>query len=371
MYLLNKKLIFFYILFMFMHNFIFAKQVSSNVVDDICRDLATATCSSDNLNFSKDMLAINNYLKKIDSITDFNEKQAFFSKTQDELVASNAVFLYEAETLMRDIKKAIIEKIQTEVDEPHRSSMIERIQTVRFDAYSCKNYPADKFADHIAFYNPNGHVFTVCPKLLLMSHSLSRLAFIMGHEISHSIGPCVLGIKLNGKSNVKYDPIIKLNTESDYNSLESYPYANVLSCLRNPKSVNAGKINSDEVIMTNLTKFQNQLCFFDQINESFSDWMSVEVFPKVMHKYLGKMSSEQIQVEMKNVLSQKCQGYRLLYKKYEVHPDIKNRANNLFMASPEVRKITGCSPNSSEIIYFMPPNKKSFDVNTKKSEGVN
>jgi hypothetical protein len=283
--------------------------------------------------------------------------------------------------VLPQIKELLIDKVTRMVRDPvARRNMIAKVRSIRFAGVKCQatNEIAGVLTTN-AFYQPNNNTFTYCLGMNVLSKSRFALAFVVAHELSHSVDPCNLTI---GPSDwaFKYKTV-----DSDSAALRQYPIANVLECLRSEKSVGAKSffLNPPAASSygtygdygvpsaypspsnTQPKSFDPSTAFCshqDQIVESFADWMAAEITPDYIAKNHPKLTTQQMRNGYSNIFKSGCGEAE---SDTDVHPLMAKRVDYLTLMQPKIRKQMGCAAQVPERItcdYQTPAPSESKEI---------
>ena len=298
--------------------------------------------------------------------------------------------------LFPEIKKKLLSKIDSlNVDSATKDKMRQRINNAEFKGFECVDKPLSNFRrlslQYLpkAFYEPNRAIegkdqVRICRGISSFVESEFSLIYILAHELSHSIDPCMIKIKDKPKSNLKLDPetgqqveVITTPAIKTVAELDSdYALPEVISCLRNPKSIAAENIVNFCKAREGQPAYQDNNCANmiqfpshcnsetaprDQIGESTSDFFATEVMHDLIKERHPELTSAQWKNGISNLLptSDSCTNY--VSKSFAVHPKQMQRFNQIVLAHPEIRKEIGCPARSENKIYcgsifsFQPP----------------
>jgi hypothetical protein len=295
-----------------------------------------------------------------------------------ELVEQKKSEIKRIETMFRKVKAAMIKNISNQLNEPEKTQFIARVSAIEFDSQLCvsENYPAEIFLTASASYEPKPHTFAACPRILLSAMNDAQLSFMIGHEMSHSIDPCRIAQTVGDSSKKKFPSLIRYPPTKDRAWLDtsSNPYGAQIKCLRQAGSAGAIKspLTKDEVELfkqTGKDALNSQLCYKDQINESFADWMGIEAMTEVLKDSLKGLSTSQLLAQFASVYSTKCHDVE---PGFDPHPLVERRANGILGVHPEVRKMLKCPSGDSKNVYCAPPKATSTasDARQNKSGGA-
>ena len=284
------------------------------------------------------------------------------------------------------VKQLIVERIaKSSASDEQKRLMISKVKSIKFAGSKCEALASGMPSQgpalasllvSNAFYDPASNNFTYCSGFMLQSSSEFQIAFIIAHEIGHSIDPCQLA---SGPSDLgfKYKPATSGAT------IESqHPFGNVTRCLRDPGSVSARKLTvpppMPPIVLTgagtpmpmplpggggggdygNYTNYPttNQssqippFCQNDQLPEAFADWIGSEVLPEYIDKN-HKLTPTQYQQGYGNALRTGCWlgGSGQIFG--DTHPATAERINKLLLTQPKIRAQMGCPPNHPTSIY--------------------
>jgi hypothetical protein len=233
-------------------------------------------------------------------------------------------------------------------------------------------------------YLPTQNAFKYCSGLRIQNDSEFQMAFIMAHELTHSIDPC--GISIGPEDyRFKYTP-----DASREKAENEYPIPGVIKCLRSEKSIHAGFFKPNQMMASGYgqvgpgggympdpsmmppTKPTSKLPLFcdkDQIGESFSDWMAAEVTPEYIQKNFPKLSVDQYRNGYSNIWRGICEDEvaKTLNPNfgYDPHPDQVDRTNRLILAQPTIRKQMNCTKPLPSVIHCSTSYTESPTVETK------
>lgn len=267
------------------------------------------------------------------------------------------------EKIVPQIKELLIAKIQKMVtDEKTKKNLIDKVAAVKFAGMDC----SDKAGQTIsAIFHPNAFKSTVtndfkfCSGMSFISNSEFLAAFIVAHELSHTIDPCNVELGPN-------DYTFKYKPDSSRESAEAqFPVPGVLKCLRSDKSVEA-KVAKDPATQGFLgwplnpqsqratggyglasppiEKFES-FCEKDQITEAFADWMAAEILPEYINKNFPDLTEQQKRFGYSNVFRGRCDSKDKLNfggTKFDVHPGYERRTNYIVLTQPKIREQMGC-----------------------------
>lgn len=268
------------------------------------------------------------------------------------------------EVVFPKVKELLMAKIPTMVQNPAlQRKLLNKIREIEFDGSNCPfrdRESKEKLSDFLipnAFYMPNQKDFKYCSGLALQNKSEFQIAFIIAHELTHSIDPC--GVSMGPHDfTFRYPPgLNKKQAET------VYPLADVIGCLRGAESVLAMDLNTfeekkrQEVLRqmrvpqqpndpqddgppdpTNRSYFCNR---DDQITEALPDWMAAEILPDYMKANHSELTQEQFRKGYSNVWRGLCNDNS--DEMFDEHPHIERRINNNLLVQPKIRQQMGCS----------------------------
>ena len=268
---------------------------------------------------------------------------------------------------VRDLLIARVQRMS--IPEQTKTSMMRKIKSISFEGSSCEELgrgSGTAVASLLvpnAFYEPGKEIFKFCSGFLLQADSEFTIAWIIGHELAHSIDPCNIN---RAPANLGFS----YSNEQDFKKMErEYPVPNVIDCLRGEDSV--GARNSDVAARDDehsassgpLFRFRAAVvdnarnasfCHDDQIGESFSDWLGVEMLPKYMEQH-HKLTPDQFRTGYGNAMRLFCkiEGDAAAQSTFgmDVHPDPEKRINRILLTNPDVRRQMGCPPKHSKFKY--------------------
>lgn len=246
-----------------------------------------------------------------------------------------------------DIKKLLAEEIMKSIpDKEAAKKMVQKMEKVRFAGTQCQSNAVNSagFKGAYIVNDEKDPHFFYCAGFLQDTTSIFRIAYIMAHELSHSIDPCHM-------------PDEAKTFEGREKMDEKFPGSEILSCLRSPDSIGAKW--SEDIFNGKEEGFPKHAlyCFGDQTSESYSDWMAAQILPKYLSKSQPHLTTEQT----KNGYANIAHSLECTQPKSEInfggpvsisaHPDSKGRMNNILMANPELRKQVGCYAKPEKPVY--------------------
>lgn len=298
------------------------------------------------------------------------------------------------------IKDLIIARLKRlSIPDEQRNLMISKVNSISFEGTSCEEVGGGRWGRSNgevvssllvpnAFYDPQRNIFKLCSGYLLQSTSDFQIATTIAHELSHSIDPCNVA---RGPADMGF----KYSNPQDLKKMEQeYPIKNVIQCLRDRRSIGAINFNSPDpnqndpgacpgcsaggmtsmpyVVVNKNSSMpmpsgqyggmggggssgrenpKADFCDGDQIGESFSDWMAVEVLPVYIEQNY-RLTIEQYRLGYANARRLICSvqedGGR---SNRDEHPAIENRINKIILVNPKVRAQMGCPSKHPENAY--------------------
>lgn len=317
-----------------------------------------------------------------------------FRELTDELIKEVKPQLSNPE-LAKKVEKEIFPQIQnlirdeierTPMDPALKKQLKKKVAAIRWSTIPCStmsggNQIRSGLTQNAAYLG--NKVFQICDGLLTSNKSIFQLAFIVAHELSHSIDPC-------GISTGPSDFTFQYPANADQLSAEAaYPWANVLQCLRGPNSVEAKRwppITVQNYYPTGVYgnypsgnlgysvggkppseanpppkpeafSFCKTATSFDQVTEAFSDWMAAQVLPKyIKEQYLKdpknpKLTKEKIRVGYSNVMRSFPCSYSSGDGSFSSHPRTQDRVDRTILVQPEIREQMGCPERHSQHVH--------------------
>lgn len=286
-----------------------------------------------------------------------------------------------------EIKSLIIERLnKANIPDEQKQFMVNKIKSIQFAGSNCtelnnsalgNNGGSQVIASLLtpnAFYSSARNTFKFCSGFLLQSTSEFQIAMTIGHELSHSIDPCQIAF---GPSDMGF----KYKSSDDLKKMEQeYPFKNVITCLRDTKSVEAKNLTAQKSQMGGNTggvypvpgrstyptypapggyglpavqiPQKPTFCNDDQVTESFADWMGTEVLPAYIAKNY-KLTPEQAREGYANTDRVNCWAYPDTSDNFngDVHPAIGKRINKILLVNPAVRTQMGCPEKHPDNVY--------------------
>jgi hypothetical protein len=295
------------------------------------------------------------------------------------------------EKIFPQIKSLMIERInELQVPDEQKKFMVGKIKSVQFAGSNCTELGQNDGGSSVgnsgevvssllvpnAFYDTARNTFKFCSGYLLQSTSEFQIAMTIGHELSHSIDPCQIA---SGPTDMGF----KYKNSDDLEKMEQeFPLKNVITCLRDPSSVEAKNLTMEKPVQGGIGGYKKHpipdgssypvypspgvqfgmvgqpvrqkptFCNGDQVTESFSDWMGAEVLPRYIQKNYN-LTPEQYREGYANVHRVICWSYPDTSDNfnYQVHPAIGKRINKIMLVNPKIRTQMGCPEKHSENVY--------------------
>lgn len=282
-------------------------------------------------------------------------------KKTKQTVGSDEVDKKAAEKLFPQIRALLIKKLdELPIDNDKRKQLIEKVRAIRYTNQDCSG-GATSVAQVLranAHYSPTKNTFTYCSGFAVVNRSEFNMAFVIAHELGHSIDPCQITM---GPSDFAFKyPVTTSREEAE----AAYPVKGVISCLRSDQSVRAAPgFQSQEMgkgygmggtyadmkpTQPAAPKNFSAFCQNDQIGEAVSDWIAAEITPEYISKNFPSLSKDQIRIGYSNIWRGVCAdaasevimppgGFGM-----DVHPAQHLRTNKVILAQPKIRKQMGC-----------------------------
>lgn len=279
-----------------------------------------------------------------------------------------------AENVFPKVKEKIINIIDRSVpNEKHKQMMKEKINAIRFGGMDCdaEQGLSSEFTTN-AVYIDQSNKFYFCKGFERYGRSDFTAANVIGHEMGHAIDPCVIQ-KGAATFSFKYSSAKEAEKE--------YPFPNLVSCLRNKKSIAAKNFNDyktadyseydDDYARQHLahkSKLNHKktvnssdethadkdfFCEKDQIGESFSDWLGTEVIAEYLNNEWKDLKPLQVKNGLANTWRDACTPGLGLHnvKSKDVHPPTRDRLEKIIMVHPTVRARLDCPPLNKMTMY--------------------
>jgi hypothetical protein len=263
-----------------------------------------------------------------------------------------------------DIRALMIQRIDQLVPDPTmRSRIIAKLRGARFEGTDCSSRDGDaSLPDALipnAYYQPNTNTFRYCQGLGLTNSSEFHLAFIVAHELAHSIDPCNLQIGPRDYS-------FRYRSQEREQAEEEFPIPGLIQCLRSSDSVEAtlapprqndpqqgpqkararagrNHAGHDHGATKGAPGQAQPFCSDDQIGEAFCDWMAMELLPDYMQKNHPNLTPAQMRNGYSNVWRGSCDTISENHPLYGgVHPNQDRRVDRIIAVHPRAREQMGC-----------------------------
>lgn len=178
--------------------------------------------------------------------------------------------------------------------------------------------------------------------------SLFQLTMILSHEISHAFEPC--------SQSLRYDtlqPILQCLRRSDSVGAVDWQQPDdkwQLSCEKKKKACELGNAMACTVWDIQGCRDLKPRCVKDQINETFADWLGIEI----LNDFLSSrdFSSQQWQRGLQNIAKLSCGTYQ----KESIYPQPVSRYNRLLLVHPSLREKMNCPESiGSQIALYCHP----------------
>jgi hypothetical protein len=303
-------------------------------------------------------------------------RKPIFAKV-DEKVGALSVKIETS--IFPDLKFAIIDQVRNYVQDRSVAEMlVNKINSIEFEGSDCGSLN-ETFTANLsqtmranAFYDLMSNSFLYCKGALLQSSSIFSIVFVLGHELSHSIDPCSIGLGPKAyRFNYSGKHISRKQAEAEY------PFGGLLQCLRSDQSVNAQ--STDDLFFLNRWFKSNssmkydsfdKFCSDDQIGESFADWMAAELLAKYVSKNLANLTTEQMRIGFGNSMRALCQDspHKKAWNDIEAHPKTEDRINKILMANPNVIKLLKCE--KTEGYKYCTPKRLQGPGKSDKNKGI-
>lgn len=288
------------------------------------------------------------------------------------------------EKVFPQMKSLMIQRLkELPISEKSREHMISKLKDIKFNGNECASFQrlgADSLLVPNALYHPGRNSSELCNGYLFSFSSEFAMARAIGHELAHSIDPCIID---HGPADVGFHYSKKSDLKK---KMEEYPIPNIIQCLRDERSVNAkssqmlgnmqpmggGMMQNNPPEPPQETTAPESFCggehSHDQINEAFCDWLSNEVTPLYIEKNF-KLTTEQYRIGYSNIFRTICSTQtRDENSQPGTHPRTEDRIDRLILTNPKVRAHMGCSKPHSEYIYCDPATYKPKAEATNKNK---
>lgn len=320
--------------------------------------------------------------------------QALFQEVSKEIgqdiqkeIAQPALEKKIREKVFPQVRDLLVQRLHSlPIADQKKEMMIKKIKGIRFQGSDCQlgGAAVDNLLVPNAHYNPNANTFQYCNGFLLRSSSEFQIAYVIAHELAHSIDPCYIS---KGPEDYRFN----YSKTNDKSKMESeYPIPNLLGCLRGANSMNAKSgragFDSREIsagygggmmgtpgggmmvgqpagIPAGLA--QASFCNHEemggmhslegpeQIGESFSDWIAMELTPAYIEKNF-KLTADQYRIGYSNIWRPVCSILPKDSGPAKIHPDTSDRIDKMILVQPKVRAQMNCPPQHPEHIYCDP-----------------
>jgi hypothetical protein len=276
------------------------------------------------------------------------------SRADNELIDHQLVNKIR-DQIFPEVKALIMERIgELKIPDDKKRFMISKINGIQFQGVDCTAI-ADDDETHIdvllesnAFYSPSSNTFRFCNGYVLQSTSVFQIVTSIAHELTHSLDPCNIN---RGPQDVGFH---YTNSDDLKKSEAENPFSNVVQCLRSPDSIHAVNLLIEYPKLASelapkptagsepAPPLKPSLCSYDQITESFPDWMAGEVLPRYIERHY-QLTQEQYQTGYGNTRRLICGDQKTNPNHPDPHPLIKDRINRIFLPNPHIRAQLGCT----------------------------
>lgn len=270
----------------------------------------------------------------------------------------------ELETKVRDkvfpqVRRLLIESVAKNVSDPElRKKLVGKIKSIRYEGSNCSEdmTGVESISGLMipnAFYHPTKNIFKYCIGMGALNQSEFQLAYVIAHELTHSIDPCCIGV---GPKEYTFQYKKDASLEQ---AQGQHPFGGVLACLRTKESVGARNFLVESTasyypglaatsgMLGQSPKFED-FCNQDQIGEAFSDWMASEITPEYIESMHPSLNKDQMRIGYSNIFRGGCSPGSDVENTHvsfmpDVHPESKARINNVILMQPKIRAQMGCS----------------------------
>lgn len=246
--------------------------------------------------------------------------------------------------MIPSIKKIFENKIsEMNIDSQTKAKIVRQIQRLNFKGTDCSLFDDAPFdvstaLDEIYIYDgiyTQDWGLVICKGLLTEGYSQFAVAHLIAREIARTIDPCGLaGADL---------PYSKAKDAAFF--YKQYPFNELVTCLRNPKSANAQtrvKPQANERTPLDIA------CEYDPMGQAFTDWFAAETTTEYMSHKHPQLTSQQWQKGIANIFRANC----------ETEPEegdannsgLRERFDKILAANPVLRQRMGCA-NPSAVLY--------------------
>lgn len=334
-------------------------------------DLSTKDHSADNLDDWEYVQAdpqFHDELKNIQKILlgENNEITAAAKKLKTEVVPN---------------AKGILKDMLTEfpIDAETKEKMIRKVSKIEINDDATSESCSGLMTKYVvnANYDISTSHLNVCEGILAKATSEFTMAFVVGHEICHSIDPCEIAIGPSSSSyKYKSQSALAASSPNVANAMaamhmamdEEYPLKGLVSCLRSPNSVEAqtyidvSQLHARDAMLTPTFcphgSTETGVVQGDQILEAVPDWCGAEIMLRYIKAKYNKekkneLTPEQIKNGIANTFRIMCDNWTS-HPHFDTHPATKDRLNKIVMANPRIRELIGCEPHPDSVQYCQP-----------------
>ena len=294
-----------------------------------------------------------------------------FKSIRDEILGKvrkglgeDAVNQKAGQKVFPQVKQLLLKQIDLLVKDPATRKMLtDKVSSIRYQGSDCsKDFGSGETIPGLmitnAFYSPTQNTFKFCTGMDISNSSEFQMAFVIAHELAHSIDPC--GITLGPKDfSFHYKP-----DDTRAQAEAEFPFPGVVGCLRSNKSVqakpsvqtNAYSIGSNGAVgmygssPVQPDKFKS-FCERDQITESFADWMAAEITPQYIDKNFPRLAAQQLRFGYSNIWRGMCNDSPAYADSGDPHPAQVDRTNKIILVQPLIRSQMKCSKSLPETVY--------------------
>jgi hypothetical protein len=274
----------------------------------------------------------------------------------------------KAEAVFKGVRQSIADAIaKWPIADESKAKMLMKVRAIRYEGSDCSQ-PTDKSLGVSAllvanaFYTPASNTLQYCSGFMMESDSAFQMAFTIGHEISHSLDPCMIA---KGTPGTK---ISNTHPDDDEKAEAENPFGVVLKCLRGARSIGAirdvqragmnqwmhswfGRAFDVAEYLNPGPKINSGLCAPDQIVESFADWLGTEGAARYLEANT-KFSTAEYRAGYANAYRKICQitvGGQ--YDDPFAHPASARRIDAIIAVHPTIRRQMGCPEKNSSYDY--------------------
>ncbi len=250
-----------------------------------------------------------------DSARDTVEISSFLKSINDDYKKFfvDSDFKSKAQKMLEDLKKIMIEKLDTLSLAPHRKkAMIDKLSATKLvDCWGLMPEDAIVNGNAANYFGYDSNVICIESGFSLQNTSMFNLAMALSHELTHTLDPCAEEFQIGIPKGVRS------------------PWMPVMQCLRSADSVKA-----------NPSKRTLDCIVGDQIGESFADWMGLEITVDYVRRNYSDMRKNDLKNGWINMSRYSCDT------RVGEHPAMIDRMNKLTLTHPEIRKDFGCTSPS-------------------------